>query len=686
MDAQLVVIIAGALLALAILGSLYFLHNAQGKFTFDTKNGTRPRASQGEGNTDAVVEKGRFRLLTVSVLAAMGAIIAKLWTMQMVSSDYYDEMAVKNQMRTVTTPAPRGRILDRNGVALVTNRASLTVAAYRDLADDVIAVRHLANVLGMPYMAVRRNIQDYSQSAQSLHTVASDVRRSTIAYIQEHIDEFPGVNVVERTERLYPYGTLAAHVLGYTGTVTQEQLDEQEKAASDGSRDQGDVTYSSGDIVGQAGVEIMYESLLQGIKGEQQVEVDSSGSVTAQAGSVPPKAGSDIKLTLDLKIQQACEQGLQTAMDTARGAGYEPPAAAIVCLDVTNGEVLGMASWPTFDPTVFVGGISSDVWSQLNSEESGTPLINRALGGSYMSASTIKPLSSLAGLEYGIYSSTQTTDCTGVWYGFGKSQPKKCWLETGHGVMNLRNGIVHSCDPVFYDIGKAFFYDESNPEGLQEMFRRWGLGSATGIDLPSEVKGRVPDAVWKKEYFSSYSDEDKAWTAGDMSNIVIGQGDILVTPLQMACVYAGIANGGTQYVPHVFLNAVSRDGEGDAAGYKAKARLTAKLNSEDDLNLVRDGLRGVILEESASMTAHFTNMTVQVAGKTGTGEKNGEDPYAWFCAYAPYEQPKYAIAAVVEQGGFGASAAMPAVRTVLGALYDQPDDVSYTSSSSDQSR
>ena len=678
MSAQLVVIIAGAILVAAIIGSLLFLRGYSGKFTFDTKTGTRPRATEGEGSTPGVATKGRFQLLTIGVGAVFAAIAAKLWSMQMVSSDYYEELAEQNQTRTVTTPAPRGRILDRNGQVLVTNRASLAVVAYRDLAEDTVCVRHLANVLGMPYMAVLRNIQDNTEGAQSPHTIATDVRRSTVAYIQEHPDVFPGVQIAERTERTYPYGTLACHVLGYTGSVTTEQLEAQKKQSEE--ERESTVQYQSGDTVGQAGVEYYYENLLQGIRGEQTVKVDADGNVTGQAGAVPPKPGSDIKLTLDLSIQQACEQGLALGMERGKQTGYKAEAGAVICLDCTNGEILGLASAPTFDPSVFVGGVSSDVWNELNSDDGGRPLLNRALGGLYMSASTIKPLTALAGMEYGVYTADMSTTCTGWWTGLGNEWGKACWLRTGHGVRNLETGIRDSCDPVFYDVGKNFFYDEKNPEGLQEMFRRWGLGSKTGIDLPAEEAGRVPDAQWKESYFKDWAAEQRAWSPGDMTNIAIGQGDILVTPLQMACAYAGMAMKGTEQTPHVLLSSVGRDGQGDAYEYKPKERLNANISHDDEFGVVTRGLHAMIYEEAASTTRHFTNLPVQVAGKSGTGEKQGEDLYGWFIAYAPYEDPKYVVAALIEEGGFGSTCAMPAVRTVLGALYDSPDTASYSGS------
>ena len=680
MNAQLIVIIAGCILAAAIIGALLFLRGYSGKFTFDTATGTRPRASEGEGSTSGVKSNGRFKLLTAGVGAVFAAIVAKLWSMQMVSSDHYDELAEKNRTRVVTTPAPRGRILDRNGEPIVDNRSSLAIVAYRDLAENTVVVRHLANVLGMPYMAVLRNIQDNTEGAQSQHTIASDVRRSTIGYIMEHIDQFPGVNITARTERFYPNGTLACHLVGYTGTVTQEQLDAQDELTDEERA--GKIVYQSGDQVGQSGVEYYYENLLQGIRGEQTVRVDADGNVTGQADAVPAKPGSDIKLTIDLKIQRACEEGLKKAFEVAENTGNSPSGGSCVCIDCTNGEVLGMASAPTFDPSVFVGGVSSDAWSQLNDDEGGHPLLNRVIGGQYMSASTIKPFTSLAGMEYGVYTAAMSSTCTGWWTGLGEAWGKKCWLESGHGVRNLETGIRDSCDVVFYDLGKNFFYDKDNPEGLQEMYRRWGLGSKTGIDLPSEAAGRVPDSAWKEEYRKDWSADQRAWNAGDMTNIAIGQGDILVTPLQMAVAYCGLAMGGVEWTPHVLLSAVARDGEGDAYAYEPKKRLTAKIETEGAMDVVYRGVHSMIYEESPVTAAHFTNLPVEVAGKSGTGEKDGEDPYGWFIAYAPFDDPKYVVCAMVERGGYGSTCAMPAVRTVLGALYDAPDDQTYTSGDS----
>ncbi len=305
MNAQTLVIIAGLVLLAAVIGSLIFLRGYSGKFTFDTKNGTRPKASEGEGNTSGLAYKGRFTMLTAGVGVMFGAILAKLWSMQMVRGDYYEDLSVQNRTRTVTTAAPRGRILDRNGVELVRNRALLAVTAYSDLVDDPVLVRHLSNVLGMPYAAVWRNIRDNTEGAQAQHTIATDVRRSTIAYIQEHAGEFEARPVVDRTEREYPYGTLAGHVLGYTGTITAEQLEAQDSRGARRGLDRlRDGRHRRpgrrGGAVREPAAGRARRADRHGGRGRQR---DRPG------GGGPAASGTDIRLTLDVNIQRACEEG-----------------------------------------------------------------------------------------------------------------------------------------------------------------------------------------------------------------------------------------------------------------------------------------------------------------------------------------------------------------------------------------
>jgi penicillin-binding protein 2 len=650
---------------------LLVMRSRGGKFTVAIGS-QAPTAAGGSDTSTESDTKNRVGGLGVAVAGIVAVLVGKLATMQLAGEDEYAQAAAKNRTRTISTAAPRGRILDRNGVELVTNRPSLTVVADSSVASNDTELALLSAVLGMPKMAIKRNIQDTSEGAQSLRVVAVDVSRQVVAYIEEHPDLFANVSIEQRTARHYPYGSVGAHVLGYTGTVTTEQLN----ASSDENQDA--ITYQSGDITGQAGVEYQYESVLQGVRGEQTVYVDANGDVTGYSTNVPATAGSDVVLTLDINVQQAAESGLAHAIDASRKKGNTCNAGAVVVLDATNGDVLAMASAPVFDPGIFIGGISNDDWEALADTSAQYPLMNRGVSATYPSASTIKPISTFAALDYGIASIDSSYDCTGFWTGFGSAYGQYCWNKNGHGWMGLRSGIVYSCDTVFYEIGKNFYLSD-NKEGLQATYRNWGLGATCGIDLPGEAVGRVPDAEWKWNYFSSYSDADRTWQGGDTTNLAIGQGDILVTPLQMACIYMGLANGGTIYKPHVLKQINNREGAGSVIEHKPEVLRTV-VEQDAYFDLIHDALEGVIYEEDASVTAHFTNLPVTVAGKTGSGEKAGEAATGWFCAYAPAENPQYVVAAVVEQGGYGSSSAMYAVRDVLGALYNSPDTATSESS------
>ena len=511
-----------------------------------------------------------------------------------------------------------------------------------------------------------------TEAAQSLRTVSVDVSRRVVAYIGEHPYVFAGVSIEERSQRNYPLGSLGAHVLGYVGTVSSDQL---KSRSSSEEIDEGAIEYESGDIVGQAGVEYQYESVLQGVKGEQTVYVDADGNVLSYSSSVDPQSGSDVVLTIDANIQKAAEESLLGRIKRLRDSGRKDCyGGCAIAMDVTNGEILAMASAPTYSPSLFVGGVSYDDWQKLSSEDSWNPLLNRAVSGQYPSASTIKPLSTFAALDYGIADTGSGYTCTGYWTGFGDAYGQYCWETAGHGYLNLPDAITFSCDVVFYEIGKGFF-TSSTQEGMQETYRRWGLGSPEGIDLPSEASGRVPDAQWKWNYYNASDDFARSWQGGDCTNLAIGQGDLLVTPLQMLCVYAGISLDGTQWRPHVLKGVKTAVGSGSVVEYKNEV-VRSVHEEKAYLDIVHEGLSGVIYRESEAQTSHFTNLSVKVAGKTGSAETSNDQPTGWFVAYAPSDNPKYVVAAVVENGGFGSEGAMYVARDLLGALYNEPDSSS----------
>lgn len=660
-----VVIIVLVVLLVALVAAFLLLgRRPDERFKLDIGGGV-PTASGGSDTSSESGFKARLSGLNVFSGSILAILLTRLWSMQLVSQDEYSAQAERNRTRTISVTAPRGRILDRNGKELVTNRASLCVVAKSDVADNDMTVTLLANLIGMPATAVRRNIQDATGGAQSMRTVAQDVSRRVVAYVEAHPHVFPDVEVVQRTQRLYPKGSLAAHVLGYTGAITSDQV----KAM--GSSEDGSITYELGDTVGQAGVEYEYESVLQGVKGEQNVYVDADGNVLSYASSVDPRAGSDVTLTIDADIQAAAEQSLSDRISKLRAQHADCNGGSCIAMDVTSGEVLAMASYPTYSPNIFVGGISADDWDALSSDAANNPLLNRAISGQYPSASTIKPLTALAALKSGIATPESSYYCTGYWTGFGSGYGQYCWKKTGHGAVNVQTGITYSCDVVFYEIGKGFYYSD-DPEALQDTLEQWGLGSREGIDLPNEGYGRVPTPAWKEEYFSSSSADARAWQGGDDTNLAIGQGDLLVTPLQMTCVYAGLALKGTVWKPHLLKSVRSDVGSGSVIAYKNQVNYQIDVD-ETYIDLVHAGLKGVIYDESEAQASHFTNLSVQVAGKTGTAEVTNGTPTGWFVAYCPIDNPQYVVAANIEHSGYGSEGALYVVRDVLGTIYGEPD-------------
>ncbi len=622
------------------------------------------RAPKGAEAPDAPVDvdmRARLKVLAGAAAGFFGVLLVRLWGMQLLSSSSYSEQAEENLTREVDIDAVRGRILDRNGTVLVDNRPSMALVADRAVADDARTVRRISNLLGMPEVAVRHNIQNSAEGAQSLRTIMIDVSDSAVAYVAEHPAQFPGVQVESRTVRSYPYGSTACHLLGYTGTISSEEL------AAYAADESNHIDYRQGDTVGKSGVEYQYESVLQGVRGVRTVHVDASGDVTGVVGEVAAEPGSDVRLTVDLAIQQAAEAAIQTGMSVGAYEHYRPTGGACICMNCKTGEILGMASYPNYDPSSFIGGISTDEWASLIAEEANSPLLDRTINGQYPSASTVKPITTCAALEYGLAGYDSSYYCPGWWTGMGEQWGKWCWNHSGHGWMTLHEGIANSCDSVFYEIANAF-YNSDAPEGIQEMYRRWGLGASTGVDLPGEYTGRVPDAAWKWDWYTASADADRMWQPGDTANIAIGQGDLLVTPLQMCLAYCGLLNGGVEMRPHVLLDVLSN--ENHAVLATAAQRPQREVSADPAmLSFIRDALWGVVYETSTYV--YFDGLPVQVVGKSGTGEAGDDEDntHAWFIAAAPYEDPEYVVCSLVEHGGGGAAVASHMCRQVLGAVY-----------------
>jgi len=606
--------------------------------------------------------QGRFATLAVVVLVVLGTLAARLWSIQVISASGFTTAAEANRIREVSLPAARGRILDVKDRPLVTNRPVMAVTAQAAAAQDTTLVARLSTAIGVPTDEILKRLASYNKQARLAPRVLKvDVPIQTASYLVEHSSEFPGVTVEESAVREYPGGSLAAHVLGYTGEISEVQLN----AAST-----PDVQI--GDVVGKSGVESFYDKVLQGEKGFRRFEVDNQGRVRTVLAEGAPRAGKDIRLTIDRDVQAVAEQSLLDALAEAHRQGFtKAHAGAAVVLDVKTGAVVAMASVPTYDPSIFLGGVTPAAWAQLNDKASEYPLNNRAIMAAYPPASTFKAVIAAAGLQTGVITPSTIFNCPGFWTGMGKQWGKWCWDHSGHGDVALARAIGQSCDSYFYEVGKRFY--EAKGEKLQAFARSMGLGSTLGIDLSGEVSGRVPDAAWKKAYNKNYP-EYQQWLPGDTVNMAIGQGDLLLTPLQLASAYAALGNGGVVVRPHVLDSVLAQDG---SVSVETTPQVVSDPHlSAANLSVLRSALVGVTT--TGTGRGAFRGFPVSVAGKTGTAQVAGKDDYALFACYAPASAPRYAIVVVIEQGGHGGSVAAPAARQIMSKLFAVPYKVVHT--------
>ncbi len=619
--------------------------------------------------------KSRFAALGILGLGIFGALSAKVFTLQVASGSDYAAKAEKNLYTSVSTPAPRGYIYDVKGNVLAGNKSLQTVLADPEVADDPVVLRRLSGVLGIPVNVVRQRIQDASSGAQSQRVVATGARLRDVAFISEHSVAFPGISAETRTTREYPFGALAAHVLGYTSSVTEEDASTQREGRE----------IKSNDVIGKSGIEYFYDDLIAGDHGQRRVMKDAGGSVLDVVSETKPTKGCDITLTLDARVQYVADTVLADLIapnDGTIGSGRGVAGAAVV-MDVRDGSIVAMSSYPTFEPSHFTGAVPTDIWKTYNEEKdeeddySYAALNNRAINGLYAAASTYKAFTSLAGLQYGFASGDNSWECTGSWDGFNTGSPQMCWKHEGHGYLGLREGIVKSCDVVFYEIGKSFY--THGPEGtgelsataLQEFLEKFRLNQPTGIDLGGESSGRIPTPQWKQEMFANRP-ADAVWRGGDYTNMIIGQGDVLVTPLEIAVAYGALATGNFMK-PHLLKEVMNADGE-VVVTFEPEVVQTLDVN-ESHLALVRDALRGVVTENESAKNV-FEEQGLRAAGKSGTAEHTNREDDAWFVAYAPYDDPKYVAACVIERGGGGTAGAAPVVARLLREALDAAEDKS----------
>jgi penicillin-binding protein 2 len=584
----------------------------------------------------------RDRQLSALVTIIFALVLLRLFTLQVVQGGRYRELSEENRIRVDVLTAPRGEIRDRYGNLIADSVPSFTVTldpydnayiAHPARRDSTIAL--LARILDVdPGLLGDKVRREKSQSFLPVR-LKRNLDMHTVAYLSEHLDRLPGVEVESEPLRRYPEGEIASHLLGYVGEISEKEL-----------ADPGRAGYRSGDLIGKTGIEGQYERWLRGADGKRFVEVNALGRKAELLGDkrpILPRRGENLTLTIDLRLQRVAE------------GAFDPGArGAIVALDPNNGEVLALVSKPNYDPNEFSNGISRERWDQL-SQGGNYPLFNRAIQAAYPPGSTLKPFVAMAGLVGGqIDQGTRFSQaCTGE-YRFG-SRVFRCWKPEGHGSLALREAVAQSCDVYFYQLGLR--------EGLQNLssfMRRIGVDERTGIDLPQERRCLFPDPGWYDRRYGA-----GRWSKGLVLNLAIGQGEGSLTPIKLAQMAALIANGGSLVRPHLVRAVGQRSLSGAVEADSLRRDLHLPPRS---LRLVRDAMEAAVEDPSGTGGAARID-SVRVAGKTGTAQNPHGKDHALFICFAPVAAPKLAVAVLVENAGHGGSEAAPLAQSVLQAFF-----------------
>jgi penicillin-binding protein 2 len=568
-------------------------------------------------------------IITVALLGGMGSRLAYL---QLVQGDRNRQLADNNRIRLIPRQPERGKILDRKGRILAGSRLSYAVFLW-PIANPKVKwstiLPRLAEVLNIPLKNVEDRLKQAGYNSPELVRIARGLSPAQVTALAEFSQELKGVQVEAEAVRNYPYGDLAAHVLGYTGEMNDEDLKARQKEG-----------YRLGDVIGQMGVESAFESQLRGAWGGQQVEVDGAGRVLRVLGEKPAHAGNDVQLTIDLDLQRAAER----ALGNRKGA--------IVALDPRNGAVLAMVSRPAFDPNLFSTYITDAQWQQLQSQE--FPFVNRALQG-YPPASTFKIITTTAALESGKFS-PDTVLSTYPYVEVGGIQFWD-WNRAGFGPLGFAGALSWSSDTFFYQIALGL-----GDQPLIQWTRKYGFGQKTGIELAGEESaGLVPDEAWKQ------AELKEPWYAGDTVNMSIGQGYLQASPLQTAVMFSVPANGGYRIKPHLLLD------NQDARNWRESMHLQPST-----VEILDEGLRSVV----AGGTGQALNVSTipAASGKSGTAEDPPRESHTWFGGYAPFTKPEIVVVAFGENsGGGGGAVAAPMVRQVLEAYFNgtQPKELAH---------
>lgn len=584
----------------------------------------------------------RLDVIGIVIILVFAALISRLGYLQVVEGKYYGDKADGNRIRLIPIMAPRGIFYDRNGVSLVSNRPGFTVSLLPitgPVPDDVI--QKLAGILNIPVQDIKSKLQQHNGTFEPVR-IKTDIGPDIVTRIEERRAELPGVVIEIQPIRTYVNNELGAHVFGYVSEINDVEL---EKLKPNG--------YKSGDIIGKFGLEKVYDRDLRGVDGGDQVEVDVTGRPVNVLGKKETQPGKNLILTIDYRVQKAAEEAideqlvyLQTKTEFRNAKG-----AAAVAMNPKTGEILAMVSRPTFNPNLFAGGISSKDWKQLN-DNPFHPMDNKAISGEYPPGSTFKMVTGIAALELGKVTPEEKILDNGRHWIIPKGNAEGEAL----GWINFKEALAKSDNVYFYEMGNRLGIDN-----LEKYARMFGFGALTGINLPGESDGLVANKRYKEKVF----EED--WYLSETFDAAIGQGFQLATPLQVAVMMSEIANGGHRYRPYLVNKITSATGEVIKTFQPEEVGQVSV--SEKTLQLVRESLRDVA-QEGGTAGRIFKDFPVNIAGKTGTAENSHGSDHGWFVAYGPYEDPRIVVVVIVEQGGFGASSAVPIARKIMEAAFN----------------
>lgn len=590
--------------------------------------------------------KKRINIATMVIMFFVMILVVRLWYLQILHGPDYVKLSENNRIRMQWINAPRGNIWDRNGKEIISNRPFFNVTWVReDAPNPDLVIKKMATILKVEISELLERIRESEDYPRYVPIrLKEDIDWKTLVYIENHRYDLPGIRVEVLPSRKYLHQNLGSHMIGYLGRINPSELVKR--------KDEG---YQPNDLIGKLGIEKLYEKTLKGEKGQRYVEVDVQGFEQREIATQEPLSGSDIKLTIDLDLQEIAEKALE-------GKG-----GAVVAMEVNTGRILAFASSPPLELEEFVGGISQKAWDKMQQNPL-HPFLNKSIQGQYPPGSTYKMVTAMAGLAEGSINKDTIFYCAGSMMLHGRRY--NCWKKSGHGAVSLERALSESCDVYFYQVGLKVGVDK-----LAQYAKAFGLGQETGIKLEHEKPGLVPTSAWKLKRYK------EIWQEGETMSTAIGQGFNLATPLQICQMTSMIANGGIRYRPQIVEAIMNENGlVRQAFAAIEDGRIEGK---KKELNLIRNGMEMVVNGEHG--TGKLVKLDgITVAGKTGTAQVvrlaeykhiSEEDiPYkyrdhAWFTSYAPAEKPEIAVTVLVEHGRHGASGAGPIAKAVLAKYF-----------------